>query len=102
MLIYFLVPSLKIGGVAVTKLTDTPTKQRPTCPHLPWRTQAPPSRAPRTTVEKLSTAPPRLIIYSSRVRLEPDLPHTRLAVHNSDRFHSVLDLHATFLIPYAT
>jgi len=66
---------------------------RPTRLHPAWRTQAPPtppSRAPRPPRWELSTVPPRPTIYSNRVGIDPDLPLTRLPVHNPpDCFHSV-------------
>src|SRR2546423_2746480 len=88
---------------------QTPAKPRPTRLHPPRRTQAPPAppsrapRTPRTPRWELSTVPPRPTIYSNRVGMDPDLPLTRLPVHNlPDCFHSVSVLHATSLIFYAT
>jgi hypothetical protein len=52
---------------------------------------------------ELSIFPSRPTIYSNRVEMSPDLPLTRLPVHNPpDCFHSVPVLHVTSLIFYAT
>jgi len=51
-------------------------------PPAPPAPSAPPSRAP-VRLPGLSTVPPRLVIYSNRVRLEPNLLLTRLPVRDA-------------------
>src|SRR5271155_5797226 len=91
---------------ALPYVRQTPVKPRPTSLHPPWRTQAPPappSRAPRIPAGSYRSFPPPPAIYSNRVGMNPDLPLTRLPIHNPlDCFHSVSALHATSLISYAT
>src|SRR2546423_12953749 len=65
-----------------------------------WRHPAPPSVSRHL---EPSIVPPRLIIYSNRVGLEPNLPPTRLLTHTPpDCLCSVSVLYATSLIPYNT
>jgi hypothetical protein len=63
---------------------QTPARPRPTRRHLPWRTVAPPAPPSESPYHRweLSIVLPRLIIYSNRVGLEPNLPLTRLLTHN--------------------
>src|SRR5580692_1313604 len=73
--------------VPLSWVRQTPAKPRPTHLHLPRRTlvppapPAPPSESPYHRWE-LSIVLPRLIIYSNRVGLEPNLPLTRLLTHS--------------------
>src|SRR5271155_1632080 len=107
--------SLQRKGFGVTELTDIDdfavrtvnSCQATASP--PSSTTADPgstcSTAPSSPYSRweLSTVPPRPTIYSNRVGMDPDLPLTRLPVHNPpDSFLSVSVLHATSLIFYAT
>jgi hypothetical protein len=81
--------------VALSVYSKTPAKPRPIRPHLPRWTltppapPAPPSQAPRTTAGGPSIVPPRLIIHSNRVGLEPNLP---LATHKPPRLPALCSL----------
>src|SRR5271163_2805145 len=70
--------------VPLSWVRQTPAKPRPTRLHLPRRTLAPPAPPCESPYHRweLSIVPPRLIIYSNRVGLEPNLPLTRLLTHN--------------------
>src|SRR5271155_5770652 len=93
--------SLQRKGFGVTELTDIDdfavrtvnSCQATASP--PSSTTADPgstcSTAPSSPYSRweLSTVPPRPTIYSNRVGMDPDLPLTRLPVHNPPRLFSL-------------
>ena len=77
--------------VPLNWVRQTPVKPRPTHLHLPRRTLAPPDPQCEPSYHRweLSTIPPRLIIYPSRVGLEPSLPVTRLLTYNPQTIYTL-------------
>jgi len=87
--------------VPLSWVRQTPAKPRPTRLHLPQRGLAPPAPLSESPYHRweLSIIPPHLIVCFNRVRLEPNLPLTRLLRHNFQTvctlfrpLHNVFDL----------